>query len=197
MQRGLESQTAMQLLYIEENANARASSRTTGRLKAKPSSSITPMWFEYREIIKRGWDRNTTRATVNHLTTWDGSKFLKLFPWRRQKAFRSFEWRNKSAVKDSVNRPKYLQPQSEHSRWHSSVWVSPSGTATVEFHWGVCYWKNTLTSHLYVPVWPFKYVSVILCQLPVYLHWEVSPTSETPITFHLFSLIYSLGHKFL
>lgn len=174
--KGLESQTAMQLLYIEENANAWASSRMTGRLKAKPSSSITPIWFEYQEIIKRGWDRSTTKATANHLTTWDGSS---CFRGGAQKAFR----RNKSAVKASVNRPKYLQPQSEHSRWHSSVWVSPPGTETVESHWWVCCWKSTLTSQLHILVWPFKYVSVILCQLPAYLLLNFSPT---PITFHLF-----------
>lgn len=154
-------------------------------VERQPSQSkafITPIWFEYGEVIKQGFDRNTTRATANHLTTWDGSNFLKPFPWRRQRqrAFRSFEWRNKSAVKDSVNRPKYLQPQSEHSRWHSPVWGSASCTETAEFHWWVCYWKHKLTSHLYIPVWPFKYVSMILCQPPVYLHWNIglnlSPT---------------------
>lgn len=51
--KGLESQTAMQLLYIVENAKmCEPQVEWLGRLKAF-SSFITPMWFKYRENINQ------------------------------------------------------------------------------------------------------------------------------------------------
>lgn len=157
-----------QLLYVVENANTWASSRA-GLSKRSLHSSSHQYGLHIEKSSKESCDKNKVRLTANHLTTW--ADFLKLFPWRRRReeAFRSLEWGNKSAVKDSVNRPKYLQPQSEQSQRHSSVCES---RLRAQRHWWVTYWKDILPPTCISPFDPSS-IWVWVCQVPVCLHLEV------------------------
>lgn len=63
-----------------------------------------------KEAMKRDEEHNSGKPS-------DHMRWIT-FPETWQEPFWSLEQRKKSALKDSVNRHKYLQPQSEHSRWH-------------------------------------------------------------------------------
>lgn len=117
--RGLASQTVTQLLHIVKIKHW--SLKWNDRPPDSNAfivyhTSAFWLWRDHQtryklsgDSLQTMWPHSMESASSSCFRGGDGNR----------KQSRSFESRNKSGVKDSVNRPKYLQPQSEHSRWHS------------------------------------------------------------------------------